>query len=229
MTEPLDQYLLRAYLDGEMDEATAQAFEIRMIERPDLAELVDADYALGAGLRDALARDAGTAAPGDAAAPGDTAASAEPPAAEVIALPPAKPARAARPLARAVPWLAAAGVAFAVGLGAGRVLEPGRAALEPAALAYIDKVRSAPGRVTEVALPADGKVVLFVPVATAQPCRARVDVRQGARTLGAEATTDAQRYANFVVDASLLAPGDAEVAVGCAGQPAATYAVRFTR
>ena len=50
MISALDNHLLRAYLDGEMDEAAVEAFEILMIERPELAELVDADTALRLGL-----------------------------------------------------------------------------------------------------------------------------------------------------------------------------------
>ena len=43
---PLDQFLLDAYLDGEMDAATSEAFEHLILTRPDLAEQVDADTSL---------------------------------------------------------------------------------------------------------------------------------------------------------------------------------------
>ncbi|WP_257386597.1 hypothetical protein, partial [Tahibacter caeni] len=67
MISALDNHLLRAYLDGEMDESAAEAFEILMIERPELAEFVDADTALRLGL--AEAPPAASAAPAPSAAP----------------------------------------------------------------------------------------------------------------------------------------------------------------
>jgi hypothetical protein len=213
MIEPLDHYLLRAYLDGEMDEATAQAFEIRLIERPDLAELVDADFALGAGLRAAGVGDAKPA----------------PVANGVVALP---ARRAARPLAQAGPWLAAAGVALAVGLGAGRMLRPELPqppALVAATLVQVDKNRSAPGGAIEARIPASGSVVLLVPVAAVDACPVRVEIRQGAGTLAADATTDSFGYANLVVDAARLMPGPAEIEVGCVGGKPAKYAMTFVR
>lgn len=212
MTEPLDQFLLRAYLDGEMDDAAVQAFEIRLIERPDLAELVEADFALGLGLA-AVDMERGEA----------------PRSADVVPLPAARPAARPRPLARAVPWLAAAGVAFAVGLGTARLLEPAMPGLGSAALVYIDKVRSAPGATIEARVPATGTVVLLVPVASASRCAVRVEVRQGDVVLAGETTSDDLGYANLVADASRLVPGDAAVKVGCVGEPQATYAMKLVR
>lgn len=225
MTEPLDHYLLRAYLDGEMDEATAQAFEVRLIERPDLAELVDADFALGAGLK----------------AAGVSLAEAKPvPTANgVVAL---QPRRAARPLSQAGPWLAAAGVALVVGLGAGRLLQPEPAVpvppVPPAPLVaatlvpLIDKNRSMPGAVVEKRIPETGAVVLSVPVVPVVPgekCQARVEIRQGDQTLTLEATTDRHSVISFVVDASRLATGPAEIVGGCVGGKPAKYATMFVR
>ena len=46
----LDEHLLRAYLDRELDADASEAFEVLMLERPDLAAAVDADTALMMGL-----------------------------------------------------------------------------------------------------------------------------------------------------------------------------------
>lgn len=52
---PLEGFLLKAYLDGELDNEAAEAIELLLIERPDIAELVDADSALRIGLGQATA------------------------------------------------------------------------------------------------------------------------------------------------------------------------------
>lgn len=219
MSEPLDNFLVRAYLGGEMDEETAQAFEIRMIEEPDLAELVDADYALGAGLKLA-----GIGVPAPVAAPVT---------ADVVALPAQPRSTHARRIGRVVPWLAAAGVVLATGIGVGRMAQPPRAAFEPATLVNVDKTRGPVGTIGEgmtAAVPASGWAVLFVPVATEKKsCLTRVQIDQNGTVLTAETKMDVSKFANFVVDASRLSPGSAVVSVGCVGDAPVTYAMTFRR
>ena len=61
---PLENYLLQAYLDGALDESEESAFELLLLERPDLAELVEADCALRMGLGGQPKQSAGSASPG---------------------------------------------------------------------------------------------------------------------------------------------------------------------
>ena len=217
MSEPLDNFLLRAYLDGEMDEATAQAFEIRMIGEPDLADLVDASYALSAGLRLA-----GVSL--QAAAPA-------PAAAEAVALPSAQPRADARRFGRVVPWLAAAGVVLATGIGVGRMSQPTRALFEPVTLVSIDKNRSTVAQAMSVPVPASGTAVLLVPVVSSEPCQARLEIHQGGAILTAEAAYngDSSTPLNLAVDAARLATGRADVMVGCVGRKPVKYEMNFTR
>lgn len=212
MISPLDHHLLRAYLDGEMDAETAQAFEVRMIERPELAEFVDADSALGIGLR-----------------AGEKPASSG---ATVVALPAAPAAPPVRRAARVVPFLAAAAVLLAVGVGVGRLQQPPRpdaAALVPATIVNIGAMRSAEPDARKFRVPATGSVILAVPVATGDKCPAHVRISQGNVVLTTDATLDHERFANVVTDASLLSPGQAVIEASCIGQQPDRYTVEFVR
>jgi hypothetical protein len=177
MISALDNHLLRAYLGGEMDEAAAEAFEILMIERPELAELVDADTALRLG----LASDAAAAHAVPAAGT-----------ATVVTLP--RPARA-RTL-QWVPLLAAASVMLAVGLGLGRLWSPQPADLVQTTLLSVDRMRSSVSVVPKLRLPANGQIVLSVPVAADPGCTRTVRILQSGVVLQAQATPDDFGFAN---------------------------------
>ncbi|HSX63058.1 MAG TPA: hypothetical protein VLF18_22960 [Tahibacter sp.] len=213
MISALDNHLLRAYLDGGMDEAAAEAFEILMIERPELAELVDADTALRMGL-----------------APQEVAASASSPVAPAAAASTVVPlpARPSRTTAWA-PLLAAASVMLAVGIGLGRQWSPQAPDLVPTTLLSVDRMRSSISDVPKLRLPADGQIVLSVPVASAPGCTPTVSIRQSDTVLAARATPDDFGFANLGLAATRLAPGKAEVTVDCDGRERVSYPVEFTR
>lgn len=210
MISALDNHLLRAYLGGEMDEAAAEAFEILMIERPELAELVDADTALQLGLS---ARDAVTHAM-SAAGPATTA---------------ALPRRARARLPQWTPLLAAASVMLAVGLGLGRLWVPQQADLVPTTLLSVDRMRSSISEVPKLRLPGDGQIVLSVPVATDPGCKPTVRILQSGAILQAQVMPDDFGFANLGLPAKRLAPGKAEVSVACGGKEHARYSVEFVR
>lgn len=221
MISALDNHLLRAYLDGEMDEAAAEAFEILMIERPELAELVDADTALHLGLARVPAQ-VSAAMP----APAPVATSAPEQAAPVVALP--APA-ARRPTIAWAPLLAAASIALAVGVVAGRLWAPMPGALVPTTLLSVDRMRSSVNAVPVLHLPAGGQVVLSVPVAADPGCVPLVRIRQGADALEAQVAPDELGFVNLSLAAARLAPGKAEVMVDCGSRPRVVYPVEFVR
>lgn len=210
MISALDNHLLRAYLAGEMDEAATAAFEILMIERPDLAELVDADTALQMG----LAANAAVPAPST-------------PAASANVVPLVKPERDRAP--RWAPLLAAAAVVLAVGIGVGRLGAPGQDALVPTTLLSVDRMRGTVGEVPTLRLPADGQIVLSVPVVAPADCPPQVRIVQSGVTLQAPAQPDDYGFANLGFRATRLAPGKAEVSVVCGGKELARYPVEFVR
>jgi hypothetical protein len=212
MISALDNHLLRAYLGGEMDEAAAEAFEILMIERPELAELVDADTALQLGLA------------GAAAAPA-AAASTTPVADTVVPL--ARPERARAP--RWLPLLAAAGLLLAVGIGVGRLGTPDPAGLVPTTLLSVDRMRSTVGDVPKLRLPADGQIVLSVPVVAREGCAPQVRIVQSGVALQASVVPDEYGFANLGIAATRFAPGKADVIVSCNGAEVARYPIEFVR
>lgn len=221
MISPLDHHLLRAYLDGEMDEATSTAFEIRLMERPDLAELVEADTLLGMGLRAALA---------PSAAANDTAA-----AAKVVPLAEARKPERLRGFspARASGFLAAAGVVLAVGVLAGRMTRPvpaEPAAAEPVTIVQVDATRGVPAPpALNLTVPRSGKTVLAVAFEDARRCTSRVTITQPDHApLEGEANIESSGFANIVVDASRLAEGDGRVVAVCVdGSARRVYSVKF--
>ncbi len=217
--------LLRAYLDGDLDESESQAFELLLLERPDLAEIVESDTALRIGLEASSAAVA-TSVAGGSGPEGDV---------------PTRVTRAGHdrsgvrrhevsPRRPRSPWMgriAASAVLVVVGFAGASVLRtPGRTT-SPATLAYVDKTRGL-ADVVEIALPADGALVMLVPVPTPSGCTSVIEIRQaGARALQADAHPDAYGYAGVVVGEGALVGGDAEVMVTCAGQETARYDVRF--
>lgn len=251
MITALDKCLLRAYLDNSMDEAEAEAFELLLIERPELAELVIADVALDLGLKaeadsgllpPALHRAAADspAAPQDAA-PQDAA----PQAATVVALRTGQPAppesaqtgaahREFRPPRRGrrrsvAPYLAAAAILLAVGLGVGRQLQPGQPMLSATEVAVADTLRGSGLR--QVRLPASGALTLSVPVLLTQECAPPLLLRlvQDSRHWEIEPNKPVDDYVHVRIDAARLRPGAAEIQLSCAGKPLQTTGVAFTR
>lgn len=221
MISVLDNHLLRAYLAGEMDEAAAEAFEILMIERPELAELVDADTALQMGLAGAAAGSVSlpTATPASTPASSTTASD------KIVPL--TRPDRT-----RALHWaplLAAAGVLLAVGIGVGRLGMSEPAALVPTTLLSVDRLRSTVGDVPKLRLPADGQIVLSVPVVTRADCVPRVRIVQSGITLQASVKPDDYGFANLGIAATRFAPGKADVSVACDGEELARYPIEFVR
>lgn len=211
MISALDNHLLRTYLGGEMNEAAAEAFEILMIERPELAELVDADTALRMGL----------SAPGAATRP------TEPPADPASM--PAVPLRHRARVPQWIPFLAAASVLLAVGLGLGRLWAPQPPDLTPTTLLSVDRMRSNISEVPKLRLPHDGQIVLSVPIAADSSCKPTVRIQQAGTVLQAQVMPDDFGFANLGLLAQRLAPGKAEVSVECNGREHARYPVEFVR
>lgn len=217
MISALDNHLLRAYLDGEMDAAAADAFEVLLIERPELAELVDADTALRMALS-AASEAAAPVVPSRAdAAPGGMAAAAN------------TRARSNRRRSRALTSLVAASVLVAGGIGIGRWLaDHAPAAIGSATLVSVDRLRSTIAQTQQLRVPAQGSLVLSVPVADSG-CDSQVQIRQAGATLEARAQPDAYGFANLVLDAARLPSGKADIVVLCGQNEAARYTVEITR
>lgn len=227
MISALDNHLLRAYLDGEMDEATAEAFEVLMIERPELAEQVDADTALRLGLQEAgsLAVTAASVAPPTTVSTAARTSDAAP----AATVPPAPVRRPQRPRRRLIPLLAAASLLLAAGVGLGRLWLPQPADLVSTTLLSVDRMRGSVTDVPKLRLPASGQIVLSVPVAARPGCTPRVRIAQPGATLQATVTPDEYGFANLSLDAKRLALGKTEVAVQCDGTELALYHVEFVR
>jgi hypothetical protein len=211
----LDLYLLRAYLDGDLDSEQSEAFEILLIGRPDLAELVDADSALGFGL---AAAQAPATAPINAPTPSEASAASS----VVTPLPRRRAASATL-----VPLAAAASLALLAGLFVGRLTGSAGEPMQSATLVYVDKLRDV-STAPALALPASGAIVLLAPVASSAACVATVELRQeGMPALAARAQSDAFGYVSLVVARDAVRSGPAVVEVGCDGSIRARYDVRF--
>ncbi|MCQ4163261.1 hypothetical protein [Tahibacter harae] len=253
MITALDKYLLRAYLDDSMDEAAAEAFELLLIERPELAELVIADVALDLGLK--AEADSGLlppalhrAAPASAASTRQTGAAPKEPAPQTAAVVPLRTGQPAAPETSqtgpargeihpplrerrrsAAPYLAAAAALLAVGLGLGRQLQPGQPMLSATEVAVADTLRGSGLR--QVRLPAAGALTLSVPVILTQECTPPLllSLAQGGRRWEIEPNKPVDDYVHVRVDAGRLQPGTAEIQLSCAGKPLQTTGVEFTR
>lgn len=200
----LDEFLLRAYLNGDLDADAAAAFELLMLERPDLAELVEADTALRIGLKSV-----GVSAVAS-------------PVTDTMPLAPSR----TKPR-RYFVWAAAASVLVAVGVGTVLVRTPKPlAAMEATTLAYVDKTRAISAKV-QLPIPATRTLILLVPVA-AEACKPEVTLTQGnMEPFRAEATPDEFGYASLVVPTDVLRIGDAVIDVRCGNEPAAQYDITF--
>lgn len=229
MISALDNHLLRTYLDGEMDEAAAEAFEVLMIERPELAEQVDADTALRMGLKEAVAQP--TAAPVAASVVTSTitpTAGANG-AAPTATAPPEPARRPHRPRQRLIPLLAAASLLLAAGMGLGRLWLPQPADLVPTTLLSVDRMRGSVTDIPKLRLPAGGQIVLSVPVAARPGCTPRVRIVQPDTTLQTTVTPDEYGFANLSLDATRLALGKTDIEVDCGATQLALYQVEFVR
>ena len=219
---PLENYLLRAYLDGELDELESEAFELLMLERPDIAAMVEADCALQMGLsKSAEVSDAGDVADMNTEQPRTDveAASSD----DVIPI--ARGKRGVR--GGFLPLAMAASVALAVGLGAGTLIREPVDPLRPATLAYVDKLRDI-AATPKLRLPAAGAVVLMVPVPSIEPCLATVAVSQGdSVAMSAEAMPDEFSYVSLVMSRESVALGEAQVDVSCDGKLLGEYDLLF--
>lgn len=226
MISALDNHLLRAYLGGEMDEAAAEAFEVLMIERPELAELVDADTALRLGLQDAGMQSVAVASAATPAAVSAVSTSGATPTAGV----PADAARRPhRPRRRLIPLLAAASLLLAAGMGLDRLWRPQPADLVSTTLLSVDRMRGSTTDVPKLRLPAGGQIVLSVPVTARPGCTPQVRILQPGTTLQTAVTPDEYGFANLSLGATRLALGKTDIAVDCDTTQLALYQVEFVR
>jgi hypothetical protein len=223
MISALDNHLLRTYLDGDMDEAAAEAFEVLMIERPELAEQVDADTALRLGLKEAAAQPVVAASVATSAVTSTASASVAAAAASASA------GRPHRPRRRLIPLLAAASLLLAAGMGLGRLWLPRPADLVPTTLLSVDRMRGSVTDVPKLRLPAVGQIVLSVPVAARPGCTPRVRIVQPGATLQTTVTPDEYGFANLSLAATRLALGKTDIAVDCDATRLALYQVEFVR
>jgi hypothetical protein len=254
MITPLDHYLLRAYLVDELDEAATEAFELLMIERPELAELAIADTTLGIGLTAEAAAGrlppvlsaagAATATPLAATQPPTTAQAAAVPLAP--ATPPREPPAAAIPsdaaghaphetsprrrLRRhsAVTYLAAAAILLAIGAGLGLQRQSSVPMLGATSLGMADTLRSS--GLKQIRLPATGLLTLSVPVlAPAQCSPLLLHLSQSGQSWETATNPPDDDYVYVTVDPRRLSPGEASIRLTCAGKEIHSTRVAFTR
>jgi|GEM_PF-2965754 len=226
---PLEEFVTRAYLNGELDAAAAEAYELLLIERPDLAEVVDADTSLQMGLSAALKPSVAGRDPekGDDAPP-----VAEAPIAPVRLDQKVVDIQSALLAGRRRPFLfspaLAAGLSLVLGVGAGYLVrKPAGAQMEMATLAYVDKTRAI-SAVPVIHLPSKGAVVLLAPVGVVDACVPEVNLLQEGRApLSAFAQADEFGYVSLVVAREALSIGKATVEVRCGSTPPASYAVEL--
>lgn len=217
---PLDNFLLRSYLQGELDDAEEAAFELLMLDRPDLAELVEADTALSIGLQDSTRANP---ANHPANAPRN-----EGPPREIgdAVVKPIGPTKRGPRNTGFLSLAAAASVALAVGIGAGFQLSGSSKRLQPTTLAYVDSFRDSTAN-PEIPIPDTQTMVLTVPVVSLERCTATVDLRQGDLNLSAQSMPDEHSNVSLVLDPALLSAGEAEIVVSCAEQVLGEYRLRF--
>jgi hypothetical protein len=226
----LDQVLLRAYLNQELDDAGNQAFELLLLDRPDLAEAVNADTCLSLGLGLGLA--ALPAAQNQfereaAHAPSSQSASAEHPASTTPTGASKRPSTWVRTWGRTVRRYAApVAASLLIGLLLPKWLSP-RQPAEGASVLYVDKMRSA-GSASTLSLPAAGRLVLMLPIANPQ-CRTELELVQANQRLRAEVHPDEFGYAALLVDPQRLTSGAASVTVYCEQQLAGRYELILKR
>lgn len=209
----LEARLLRQYLDGEFDQSELDAFELMLLQRPDLAEAVDVDNALRLGLRQVVMDKRPLSTP---VAVGRVSEVREP------ANDYPRPATSRWPVA-----LAASLSMLAVGLVMGSRWHAGGPPIEGVSVAYVDKTRSI-STTPRIELHPQRPLVLMVPVASAERCAADIEIRAtGGEIKAMKVQPDEFGYASVVVGSDALRPGPATVQVRCAGRDAGAYPVEF--
>jgi len=187
-----------------MDEAASEAFELRLMQDPQLAEMVEADAVLGIGMRDLAEKPAATV----------------PNMVPLVATAPRHPTH--------LPYLLAASVMLVVGFGAGREFGAQRLPSPvPAPLVYVDTTRGATHAAT-LKIPPSGPLILAVPLLE-NGCLPDVVISSDGTELRSAAAPDASGYASVLLDAAQLRSGNASIGVLCSKREVARYAVDFTR
>lgn len=209
MTSPMRAYLLQAYLNRELDQLAEEEFELELLRDPALAELALADTTLSIGLNEAT-----------------------PLAAFVSANDSETGIELASRAARTRTWKLAIAASVLVSLSAilGYRLNEMPNRPSGATLAYIDKQRAIGEQIT-ITLPKSGSLVLMVPVASAQPCPAEIELSQNGARQKVTAQADDFGYASIVVAPQELLPGSLAISVRCEGstQTLGQYMVLVSR
>jgi hypothetical protein len=240
----LESALMQSYLDGELDAEASEAFEILVLQREDLAEIVEADTVLKIGLTDSLppevelmgapygssgqviASKSGASRPGGHAVDHMRSHGARDRHVEGR-VPRRPPGRVARILSIA----AAAVVLFGVGLGLGSL--NGRNDSTPGfgMAVQIEKMRGI-GRAQSVSLPDNVYLVAYVDATSALNCQSNPRVRfaQAESVLfDRPARIDELGFVWLVVPRSKLASGEARVEIFCGDVLLADYPVDLVK
>jgi hypothetical protein len=237
----LDTHLLRAYLDGELDADATQAFEILLLQRDDLASIVEADTALRLGLADvegATKESVAVATDLPAIRPIATGSLVDEDEQPTVPVSGTQGPRGANPrgvssrnrrMLRLVPLAAAAVILVSIGFGLG--MNRGSVPL-PLALAkavQIEKVRGI-GGIQSISLPESGYVVMYVDASGSANCSPRIALKQGGRSLfEQQANLDELGFAWLVVPRAALSAGEATVFVTCGDSMQTDYRIELTR
>jgi len=214
MNTKLDEFLLQAYLNRELDAQAEREYEIALIRNPKLAELAMADAALLAGLTATPATASGLAQVPSSNDPGP----------QHRASSRATESTRARPI-----WPLAIVASFTALLAGtlGYALRPAEI-YGGASLIYLDKQRSTSAQL-EIALPSEGPLLLMVPVASSQPCRAEIRVEQASAVLVFNATPDAYGIAPLILPGNALKPGPVNIQISCDGQALGSFEATAVR
>lgn len=205
---PDEERQLNAYLDGALDGPAIEAFEVLLLQRPDLAARVDADTMFGMAFKKYA-----NSLPEQTAAPSRS-----------IKTRMLSDARQCwRPLS------IAAALALMVGVAGGYLMTRQAGIAASVSVAYVDQLRGA-GATSDVSLPDDGALVLMAPVASAEPCVATLTLHQaGSQVAINRSLSDRLGYAGLLVDADAVHEGEATIGVACNGQTPMRYPVHLRR
>jgi hypothetical protein len=202
---PIDNFLMQAYLNRELDAVTEAAFEEELIRRPELALLAEADVALSLGLQ------LEQAAPISAVEPFVS----------------SKPQRGKSQFKHTILLAAAtAVVAILAGVVGYRMNASQSQALVGVQLAYVDKLRN-DETVLAIALPKDQMLVLMVPVASAEACLAEIEMLQDKVYLKTGSKPDEYGFAAVIVPHGKFRLGKVEVRVQCNARRVGLFALEF--
>jgi hypothetical protein len=202
---PIDDYLMRAYLNRELDAVTEAAFEEELIRRPELALLAEADVALSLGLQLEQAEPINVVAPCASSTPQRGKSQFKP--SFLLAA-------------------AAAVVAILSGVVGYRMNAAQSQAFIGAQLAYIDKLRN-DETTLPIVLPKDQVLVLMVPVASSETCPAEIEILQDKVNLMTSAKPDEYGFAAVIVPHGKFRPGKVEVRVQCNARQVGLFALEF--